>query len=224
MLKGRIIGILIIVMASVFCISCGTGGGGGGGTAPSRVTSPAYEDPSQNLYSFLTADSANITENPSTYKGTAVLYKIYTNLSTLYSEVDAINAANTGSPESGYSKLQSYNFQFMCGGIIFSPAASDRSISIRLFNETAYTAGITINGGGAGFPTRSGSLTGSSFTFTSSYYPNLGGATDNDFTGVATADGPWYVAAYAAAAVQQPVGLNYSYSLRYLGVLRIKKS
>lgn len=195
----------------IFC-SCGIGGGGGG-IAISSVSSPSTDDPAYNLFRFTTSDSINYNANPSCYKGTSIFYRIYTDTSVLAADSSEIIAATNSSVASGKAMLDAKGFQFLNdANPVIGASSSDRNVSIRLFNETSFSASISPDGG---VPTRVAGL--GNFQFSSSKYPVN---SDIDFSGTETTTGPWYVAAFAAAVFQDGSNISYS-SLSYLDYVRI---
>lgn len=200
----------ILFFAAVFCFSCGVSSSSSA-SAPSTAHSPSPDDPTQNYFGFTTDDASNSASNGSHYKGTAILYKIYTSSSSPTSDYSSVEGAADAK-----TRLDALGYKFLNGASFVIPASSsNQSVEIRLFDETSYTKGIKINGSVTGIPTRHAS---GNFQFSSTYYPS---SSEGDFSGSATTTGPWYVAAYALPAIQED-SLVYTYpSFKYLGVVKI---
>ena len=216
--------IFLLATLIVLCVSCGVSGGGGGGSSPSSSHSPATDDPTQNYFSFNTEAAKNYADYGSGYKGITVYYKIYTSTSTLLSHYSIIAAETTG--EGGKNKLESDQLRYQKlnsegkngADYVISSAQTNQSVEIRLFNETAYTRCIKIDGADSGTPARY--LSGKSFQFSSTEYPRTG---DGDFNGSETSTGPWYVAAYAVSVSQSELALSPDVfsKPKYLGYIKI---
>ena len=207
---------ILSIIFSIFLIfsffSCGVSGGGGGGTSSSSssngsVNSPSYDDPANNLYRFTTLDSKYYNQPAGNiYKGTAIYYKIYSDRSTCISEASSIVSAGSG----GKNRVDTLGFKPLSGNeIVIAPSSSNKNVTIRLFNETSYTA--------SGYKRANGS---SNFQFNSSYYPGMAGDTNCDFSGTVTSTGPWYVSAFAFAVVNSNGANNY-FEPRNLGMIKI---
>ena len=201
----------------MLCVSCGvSGGGGGGGASPTSSHSPAADDPTQNYFNFQTEAAANYAEYGNGYKGVAVYYKIYTSAANITNHYSTIAAETTGI--GGKNKLDSLGYKLLNGADYIIPfSQTNQSVEIRLFDETAYTKGIKVDGTVlTSPPTRS--VSNKTFQFSSTEYPRTG---DGDFNGSETSTGPWYVAAYAVS-VSQNVSLSYEYSKpKYLSYIKI---
>ncbi len=204
--------IIFTFFVLVLCISCGVSGGSSA-SSPSSNHSPACDDPTQNYFSFTTEAASNYAQNA--FLGTAVYYKIYTSTSNIINHYNTIAAETTGA--GGKSKLESYGYRLLNGAdYIISASPASQTVDIRLFDETAYTKYIKINGTDSVAPARY--LPGKSFQFSSTEYPRNG---DGDLNGSETSTGPWYVAAYAVSVVTSEA-LTTGYSKpKYLGYTKI---
>ena len=210
--KSLIQSILSVALV-VLCVSCGVSSSTSA-ASPSSSHSPACDDPTQNYFSFTTDAASNYAQNA--FRGTAVYYKIYTSADTIISHYNTIAAETTGA--GGKGKLDSYGYRLLNGADYIIPASSaSQTIEIRLFDETAYTKYIKINGTDSVAPARY--LPGKTFQFSSTEYPRTG---DGDFNGSETSTGPWYVAAYAVSVVRADSGTTNEYSKpKYLGYTKI---
>lgn len=205
--------IALALCACAFFASCGISGGSGS-AAPTNIISPSSDDPVNNLFRFTTTDTENFAAHGGNYHGTAIFYKIYTNTSTLISEASSI----TVSGGQAKNKATALSYRLLNGeASVIPPSSVSKQVTIRLTNETSYTAGITYSGS-TKVPTRENAT---SFGFTPSYYPKT---TDSDFAGDETPSGPWYVAAFAAATVYEEGSLQDTYSeFKYLGYVKISE-
>ena len=184
----------------MLCVSCGvSGGGGGGGASPTSSHSPAADDPTQNYFSFQTEAAANYAEYGNGYKGVAVYYKIYTSAANITNHYSTIAAETTGIGGKNKLESDSLGYKLLNGAEYIIPfSQTNQSVEIRLFDETAYTKGIKVDGTVlTSPPTRS--VSGKTFQFSSTEYPRTG---EGDFNGTETSTGPWYVAAYAVSVSQ----------------------
>ena len=111
--------------------------------------------------------------------------------------------------------MENLGYKLMNNSSILIPKGDyNRSVEIRLFDETTFTAGIIVGGIPGDLPRRN--LYGN-FKFTNAYYPH---SSENDFNGTETSVGPWYVAAFACTVLQPT--LTYQLSpLKYLGYVKI---
>ena len=215
--KSLIQSILSVALV-VLCVSCGVSGGSSA-ASPSSSHSPSCDDTTQNYFSFTTDAASNYAENA--FLGTAVYYKIYTSTSDIINHYNTIAAETTGA--GGKSKLDSSGYQLLNGAEhIIEKSPASQTVEIRLFDETAYTKGIKINGTDSGIvPLRflsSLSLGTRTFQFSSTVHPE---SNDGDFDGTVTSTGPWYVAAYAVSVVTSN-GSDREYSKpKYLGYTKI---
>lgn len=207
--------IISALFVLVLCVSCGVSSSSTA-SSPTSNHSPAADDPTQNYFSFQTDAAANYAAYGSSgYMGVAIYYKIYTNASNIITHYNTINAESTGA--GGKSKLESYGYQWLNGSQYVIPSSDkNQNVEIRLFDETAYTKGIKVDGNSIAEPVRY--ISNKTFQFSSTEYPKTG---DADLNGSETSTGPWYVAAYAVS-VLYTTSMTFDYSKpKYLGYIKI---
>lgn len=115
-------------------------------------------DPSEQYFSFTSADANNKKDGNFEFLGTDVYYKIYSNLSTLQSQRNSIDSSNTEYTENGINKLNNLGFQKIISSNYSDPLLkntdSNQSVSIRLFYSDPYDAEILVNQNDIGKPLR----------------------------------------------------------------------
>ncbi|MCI1210079.1 MAG: hypothetical protein LKF96_11615 [Treponema sp.] len=189
----------------------------------------------EKYFAFRTNDSYNNSLDDIKYKGTAVYYKIYTNLSTMNSHISAISALNTSSNYSKAAKkmIETYGYQQLgtddgtVHPLIEASSGSGQNVIIRLTNYYEDLADddakylnepiITIADADFSVPKRYDNKYSFDFGRTGNYDGTPSSDdTDVEYSSSFTTSDIWYVDMYAVA-----VGLDTTYSKLYSLVLHL---
>lgn len=202
-----------------------------------NVATPSPDNPSNNYFTFSTADIANNEQSDTgeiTYFGTDVYYKIYNNLNTLTSNTSAINTTNTEYTENGFNKMYSYGYQQLRTSRGILPAIpnaknisgagfSNWSVNIRLTKEGVYRPLITLVNNITTIsdiiPYR---FDESNFIFSQNYTPTESDM-DYQMSTEFTTENTWYVNAYAVSTAMDTTLSTVHSQLCYLGYVKIQR-
>lgn len=191
------------------------------------LNSPSTTDPSYNYFQFKTSDSDNYDAYGSDgyFKGFEVYYRIYNSTSTRSSDVSAIYTYNENNPTTALTKLVGtyyYHRMVHSGRLTSIPLipgdSSNRTVSIRLFDQNNYVAYFSLDGstngsGSIGIPERTHN---SGTTFETFVFKNIDTSDDDVSYTSSSGTTTWYVQAYAVA-----YGYDESYKPYYSEVFSL---
>jgi hypothetical protein len=222
MLLRRFRALLPLAMLALFISSCGIDTYVYLYPVSVCLNVPSSSDPTYNFFSFRTSDSKNYDEygSDSYFRGFEIYYKIYNSESQRSADVSAIYSYNDSNPTSALAYLtgtKGYKRMVHTGRTTDIPlipaSSSDRTVSIRLTDQSTYTAQFLVAGTNLGIPMRPKN---EGTSFLSFDYDDISTSdTDVLYTSTSSIDA-WYVQAYVVV-----YGYDDSYKTSYSEVFSL---